>query len=1161
MRTLALLPIFAAGACPLVLLPNAFAQIDRNSNGFSDVWEAAYGSGLAPNVDLDVDGFTNREEALAGTNPHDPLSFPRASVFTLTSTNEVTVRFPSVAGVLYQVEASGDFATWHPAGAPVVGTGLQMELRMPLRETFVGSALSRSVWTNLTGYSLSAIKNYAASGVPPPSYSDSITSLDLPQTDPDQNQFGQFIRGWLVAPETGSYTFWIASDDGSELWISTNSSPAGKTLAATVTGWTGYQEWTKYGPQQSAPRVLEQNRSYYFEVFQREAYGGDHLSVAWTLPGRPANERTILAAPHFSSTGQNLGDLAQAGQRLAFRLNIRPTDSDGDGVTDFEERMLGLDPLTPTTTPRKPDGEAALQILDSPSQVTLGATTPRGYEAQGAAGRFTLYRSGGIQPLSVSYTVSGSATAGADFAPLSGSVNIPPGARSTTLDVVPVADGVAEPPESVVITLLSNATYAVGSPAQATVTIDDAEDVLFVATLRPPAGVLSSGSGLGSVRRAGNGWTSSLSLSFSGLTAAQTASEVYVSSNGLGGTVVLSLPLDQIALASWSFDGTNGLSRDAVLAALDQEQMWVRIRSAAFPGGELTGRLVRSPGWQTMPTPPAPPSAPSQPENAGEAARFLTQATFGPTEADVALLQTNTYERWINAQLALPPTHHMPYVQARRAELMARDDNDGWQMPRQEAWWQHALAAPDQLRQRMAWALSQILVISQFGALDSAHLGTTLYYDQLLDHAFGNYRDLLETVTLSPMMGTYLSMMRNQKPNPLTGHEPDENYAREVMQLFSIGLSMLHPDGSLQLDAQGMPIPTYTQADIVGLAHVFTGWSAHFDPADPPRWDDGSLADPYGWFFWGWDDLRPMSFYPEFHDTQDRSIVGGTLIPAGTNGVARLEAALDALFNHPNVGPFLARQLIQRFVTSNPSPGYIFRVASVFNNNGAGVRGDLGATLKAVLLDPEARGHAVRTSASHGKPAEPVLRMTRLLRLVTPTPPFIGSGDNRFFVNFQWSLPEQAPLYSPSVFNFFQPVFRNPGRIARAGLLSPEFQIFAETTAINQANLNFSALYWGLWTPEPDGAGGNVVLTLNVAPLVALLQTPGLTPAQAQALLIDRLNQRVLFGAMSPGLRSDIEFAFASLPNWFGYTADRQRERVLMAMYLVFNSPEFFVQR
>jgi uncharacterized protein (DUF1800 family) len=460
----------------------------------------------------------------------------------------------------------------------------------------------------------------------------------------------------------------------------------------------------------------------------------------------------------------------------------------------------------------------------------------------------------------------------------------------------------------------------------------------------------------------------------------------------------------------------------------------------------------------------------------------------------------------------------------------------------------------------MAFALSQIFVISQFGALDIHHEGVTIYYDMLLEHAFGNYRDLIGDVTLSPMMGTYLSMMRNRKPDPVTGHEPDENYAREIMQLFSVGLSKTHLDGTLMLDDEGMPIPTYTQEETVGLAHVFTGWGPHYDDANPPRWSNGGIASKNDWFRYGYDALREMSYYPDFHDNQERVILGGHVIPAGGDGVDRLRQALDAIFQHPNTGPFIAKQLIQKFVTSNPGPGYVARVAAVFNDNGSGTRGDLGATIKAVLLDYEARAMAPRQSYSYGKPSEPLLRVARALRVLpgnTPKP-----GDPNYYINLQWGMPEQAPLLASSVFNFYQPGYSNPGPVARAGLLSPEFQIFAETNALRQANQNLNMLTWGIWTPEvmPSGTD-NYRFSFNYAPLVAILNTPGLTTQQAQEKLIDHLDERFMFGAMSPGLRAQILATFAALPGWFDFTTERQTARAQAALYLVLNSPEFFVQK
>jgi hypothetical protein len=235
-------------------------------------------------------------------------------------------------------------------------------------------------------------------------------------------------------------------------------------------------------------------------------------------------------------------------------------------------------------------------------------------------------------------------------------------------------------------------------------------------------------------------------------------------------------------------------------------------------------------------------------------------------------------------------------------------------------------------------------------------------------------------------------------------------------------------------------------------------------------------------------------------------------------------------------------------------------VAGVFNNNGSGTRGDLGATLKSVLLDYEARAIAPRQSYSYGKPSEPLLRVARALRALPGNLP--KPGNPNYYINLQYGMPEQAPLLSSSVFNFYQPGYSNPGPVARAGLLSPEFQIFAETNALRQANQNLSMISWGIWTPEvmPSGTE-NYVFRFNYAPLVAILNTAGLTPQQAQAKLIDYLDERFMFGAMSAELRSQIQAAFNALPGWFDYTTERQTSRAQAALYLVLNSPEFFVQK
>jgi hypothetical protein len=373
----------------------------------------------------------------------------------------------------------------------------------------------------------------------------------------------------------------------------------------------------------------------------------------------------------------------------------------------------------------------------------------------------------------------------------------------------------------------------------------------------------------------------------------------------------------------------------------------------------------------------------------------------------------------------------------------------------------------------------------------------------------------------------------------------------------------LHIDGSIRLSSDGEAIPTYSQDDTVGLAHVFTGWGPHYDELDPPLWNNGSVANRTGWFLYGNDAERPMTYYSEYGDEQPRTVVDGTVIPGGIGGEARMAAALDTLFAHPNVGPFVARHLIQRFVTSNPSPGYVYRVARVFNADAAGARGNLGATLAAVLLDPEARNVAGRTSTSFGRGAEPVLRMARILRGTGAVPPLrAANGDERFFLQLRYSMSEQAVLLSPSVFNFYLPSYSAPGAMAAAGLVAPEYQILTDTSVINHTNLIGGYLTYGIYTSEElPGTTDNGYVKIDVAGMVAILDNPARTPFEAQGDLIDFIDERFLFGAMSPELRASIRLAFANLPTWYGYAAGRQRGRVETALFLALTSPEGFVQR
>ena len=450
-----------------------------------------------------------------------------------------------------------------------------------------------------------------------------------------------------------------------------------------------------------------------------------------------------------------------------------------------------------------------------------------------------------------------------------------------------------------------------------------------------------------------------------------------------------------------------------------------------------------------------------------EASRFLIQSSFGPTESEIDRVQDLGYEGWIDAEISKPASLHLAELDrfaTFRAGLsqIATDTRQGMtgfeHMPEEmmmadishddriHSWWTYAIDGDDQLRQRVAFALSEIIVISDYNpVLERYPRGVTNFYDLLVKGAFGNFRDLLEEVTLNPMMGYYLTMLRSDKASP------DENYAREIMQLFTIGLEELNLDGTKKLDADGNRQSTYSQSDVSELARAFTGWT--FNESTAFAYSHGPI-----------DSMNNMMPFNEYHDTGEKHIIGGAVIPAGQTPQQDLDQALDVLFNHPNVGPFLARRLIQRLVTSNPSPAYIYRVASVFNDDGEGIRGNLGAVVKAILLDPEARDFSALDPERSGQLREPLIRATHLIRAFrqqpSSDPPVLG----RFPIRNPYFEIREAPLWAVSVFNFFEPDFQVPGPLMDAGLYAPEFQITNEVSVVDTANYFFNGIRHGFRT-------------------------------------------------------------------------------------------------
>jgi len=418
------------------------------------------------------------------------------------------------------------------------------------------------------------------------------------------------------------------------------------------------------------------------------------------------------------------------------------------------------------------------------------------------------------------------------------------------------------------------------------------------------------------------------------------------------------------------------------------------------------------------------------------AARFLDQAAWGPTPAAIAQLQQMGIANWLSAQFALN-TSDLP-AQPLIDSATGQPNRD--LTPVQAAFFQNTVAGQDQLRQRVAFALSQMWVVSAVSTKDAYAFPP--YWRLFRDNAFGNYRDIMTAVTLSPAMGNYLNMANNNKGNPAKGTAANENYARELMQLFTIGLTQLNPDGSQVLDSSNNPIPTYTQAIITDTARALTGWTYPTAPGATAKANNPAYY------------IGQMLAVEAEHDETSKSIIGGANIPAGQTAQQDLTSVFDALMNQPTMAPFVSRQLIQHLVTSDPSAAYIQRVSSVFTDNGSGVRGDMKAVITAILTDPEARAAdnaSATPNPTFGHMREPVLFMADILRGLNAT----LSASNGIYASA--SELGQDLFYPETVFSYFSPLFA-----LESGQPAPEFQIYSTQTAADRDDVVNAALYGAL---------------------------------------------------------------------------------------------------
>jgi uncharacterized protein (DUF1800 family) len=527
-----------------------------------------------------------------------------------------------------------------------------------------------------------------------------------------------------------------------------------------------------------------------------------------------------------------------------------------------------------------------------------------------------------------------------------------------------------------------------------------------------------------------------------------------------------------------------------------------------------------------LPSPPTPRVASTIP-TAVQAARFLLQAQFSVSDAEIDAVQSQGYAAWLDGQMAAPVTvTGWDWLLGKGYNTFA---NRNTKAPADDMAWHQLITSSDPVRKRVALALSEFFVVSINGLpIPSRIFAMAQYWDVLAAGAFGNFRALLEEITLNPAMGTYLNTRGNKKGNPATGSAPDENYAREVLQLFSIGLYELNLDGTNKFNASGQPIETYGQAAIASLANVFTGYN--FD-------NSGSTPD-----------TNPMQVKnrmvvtPSLHESAAVAFLGKN-ISANTSASDSLKQALDIIFNHPNVGPFFCKQLIQRLVTSNPSPAYVARVAAVFNDNGAGVRGDLKAVVKAVLLDVQARDDSNITQPTWGKQREPILRFVQWARTFDVS----SSSGNWAVGDLSDAASElgQSPLRSGSVFNFFRPGYVPPSTaLASRGLVAPEFQLTNESTVAGYLNFMLGCVRSGYRS--------------NNGGLTAPAYTAEVALASDPVALVSRLNLLLCAGQLSAASQSTIRNAIGSIN---GTTATGPITRVQAAILLTMACPEYLVQK
>lgn len=739
-----------------------------------------------------------------------------------------------------------------------------------------GGTITRDVWTPVAGTTVASIPVTAT-----PNLSNTLSTLEAPVDYGDN--YGERIRGWITAPVTGNYYFWLAASNSAELWISNDDEPVNIFKRAYVTTGTGDKEWNNAleTHQKSAWLALEAGKRYYVEILHKAGVGSDNCAVGWSKPGE------ATTTPSEVVPGYVLSPYAAPAPATPGTLYIATLLAQPGAVAPPGQTLNGV-------------GTATLRINEAET----------------------------IAELRVSY--SG----------LTGTQDGPAPGQPVAADGSSGANGVIDPTDWHI-----HADPYLDNPTA--IIYDGAEPVVGDGPQFGPGGVF--------------------------------------------------------LYHKWNLAAAGTLDLGEIRELLKQGKAYINLHTTLNPAGEIRGNFTLANGTRTFSPPPSPPAWTDDSLDDNQAVRFLTQASFGGSVSDIGALQAlapsgasnSRYETWINNQFGIGATQHLPEVLAREIAQAFGPFDVSLSF---NAWWKNSMTGPDQLRQRVAFALSEIHVVSGQGPLEDNARAISDFYDTLAANAFGNFKDVLVGTTLTPGMGRYLDMLRNDKPDISVGRSPNENYAREIKQLFSIGLYRMWPDGTLMLTSQDSPIDTYTQREIVGLAHVFTGWDYGYDGAYHTSFS--SVAD--------W--TRPMREVPARHFTGTKRVLNNEVFPGLTSIAGQpldpnavhtstqyndpaYQAlpgqenilAHDMLFNHPNTGPFICRQLIQRMVTSNPSRDYLFRVVQKFNDNGSGVRGDMQAVITAILLDYEARSSSMVGIPAYGKQREPIMRVANVAHALRPT--------------------------------------------------------------------------------------------------------------------------------------------------------------------------------